>query len=171
MLNDGAVRLPPQYERILAQSQAAAFTMNSDVLTGEVLRALARSKPGGIFLELGTGCGLGTCWLLDGMSEGSRLISVDSDARVQAIARAELGADERLTLALGDGGEFLQTCDRRFELIIDASSTRIRARRSSTRLRRWTRSLRCTRSWPHHPCCRAPCTSRRADTRTRGATE
>jgi predicted O-methyltransferase YrrM len=91
--------------------------MNSDVLTGSLLRALARTKPDGAFLELGTGCGLGTCWLLDGMSGRSGLISIDTDPRVQSIAREELGADDRLTLVLGDGGELLEKCESRFDLI------------------------------------------------------
>ncbi len=97
---------PPKYDRILARSEQIQFSMNSDVLSGSLLRALARTKPDGVFLELGTGCGLGTCWLLDGMSAGSRLTSVDTDPLVQAIAREELEPDDRLTLLLGDGGEF-----------------------------------------------------------------
>lgn len=117
MLNDLVTRRPPKYERILARSEAVRFTMNSDVLTGALLRALVRTKPEGNVLELGTGCGLGTCWLLDGMSSGSRLLSVDRDPQVQTIAREELGADTRLTLHLGDGGEFLNACKTPFDLI------------------------------------------------------
>jgi predicted O-methyltransferase YrrM len=117
MLNDLVTRRPPKYERILARSEAVRFTMNSDVLTGALLRALVRTRPEGHFLELGTGCGLGTSWLLDGMSSRSRLLSVDHDPQVQSIAREELGADTRLTLHLGDGGEFLNACTTRFDLI------------------------------------------------------
>ena len=117
MLNGTAIRRPPQYERILARSEGVQFSMNSDVLTGSLLRALAGTKPYGALLELGTGCGLGTCWLLEGMSGHSGLISIDTDPRVQAIAREELGSDNRLSLILGDGGEFLEKCERRFDLI------------------------------------------------------
>lgn len=117
MLTDAAVRTPPQYDRILARSAQMQFSMNSDVLTGSLLRALARTKHDGSLLELGTGCGLGTCWLLDGMSAGSRLISLDTDPSVQAIAREELLPDARLTLLLRDGGDFLERCDTRFDLI------------------------------------------------------
>ena len=81
--------------------------MNSDVLTGTLLRSLAASKPGGRILELGTGCGLSACWLLDGMTADGSLVSVDTDASFQAIARGdELGTDLRLTLVLRDGGEY-----------------------------------------------------------------
>src|SRR5512147_460976 len=112
-LHDDALRFPTAYPRLLGRSHQAGFSMNSDALTGALLRTLAAAKPGGEFLELGTGCGLGTCWILDGMSAGSSLVSVDTDSGVQAIAREELGDDRRLTLVLQDGGEYLDTCDRR----------------------------------------------------------
>jgi predicted O-methyltransferase YrrM len=117
-MNDlAAIPFPPGYERILARSREVDFAMNSDVLTGALLRTLAASKPGASMLELGTGCGLGTSWMLDGMDASSTLVSVDTDPRVQSIAQAELGGDRRLTLLLRDGGEFLETCERRFDLI------------------------------------------------------
>lgn len=117
-LDDSAdVRFPPGYERILLRSQQIGFGMNSDALTGSFLRTLAASKPGGSFLELGTGCGVATCWLLDGMDEHSRLTSVDTDARAQAIAKSELGDDHRLLFVQEDGGQFLERCTMRFELV------------------------------------------------------
>ena len=67
-MNDLAgIPFPPGYERILGRSREIEFPMNSDVLTGNLLRTLAASKPASAFLELGTGCGLGTSWILDGM--------------------------------------------------------------------------------------------------------
>lgn len=117
-MNDvAAIPTPPAYDRILARSKALDFTMNSDVLTGSLLRTLAASKPSSSLLELGTGCGLGTSWLLDGMDASSSLLSVDNDARVQEIAASELAGDPRLTLVLGDGGAFLESCERRFDLV------------------------------------------------------
>jgi predicted O-methyltransferase YrrM len=73
-----------------------------------MLRALAASKPGGHFLELGTGTGVATAWLLEGMDERSTLICVDNDGAVQAVASDFLGADHRLTLVTTGGAEFLQ---------------------------------------------------------------
>lgn len=117
-MNDlAAIATPPAYDRILARSKALQFTMNSDALTGSLLRTLAASKPAAAVLELGTGCGLGTSWLLDGMDASSSLISVDTDPHAQAIAASELAVDSRLTLLLQDGGEFLTTRGGRFDLI------------------------------------------------------
>ena len=50
-------------------TKASNFTMSSEVLTCSLLRTIARSKPAGKFLELGTGTGLSTSWILDGMDE------------------------------------------------------------------------------------------------------
>lgn len=59
-------------------------------------------------MELGTGTGVGTAWLLAGMDVGSHLDSVDSDATVQAIARRHLGQETRVTFHVADGGTFLE---------------------------------------------------------------
>lgn len=112
-----SLRTPPQYDRILSRSQHIGFSMNSDALTGSLLRTLAASKPSGSLLELGTGCGLGTCWLLEGMDQSSSLVSVDNDPRAQAIAKEELGDDHRLSLVLDDGAHFLAGCSEEFDLI------------------------------------------------------
>lgn len=117
MLDESSIRRPPQYDRILTRSQALQFAMSSDELTGSLLRVLARTKPAGTLLELGTGCGLSTSWLLDGMSASSRLISIDTDPRLQAVAREELALDPRTTFILDDGGRFLDECQTRFDLI------------------------------------------------------
>ncbi len=84
----------------------ALYHMPSEPRTGALLRVLAASKPGGRLLELGTGTGLCTAWLLDGMDADSRLISVDIDPHVQAVARTFLGSDERLEIVTADAAVF-----------------------------------------------------------------
>lgn len=103
---------------ITRDSNAIGFRLASEPQTGSLLGTLAASKPGGQFLELGTGTGVGTAWLLAGMDEASRLTSVDNDARVSAIAKRHLGGDRRVTFELEDGAAFLQRATRRqFDLI------------------------------------------------------
>ena len=99
--------LPGAYTQILAATQASGFTMASDILTCSLLRTLAASKPGGKFLELGTGTGLSTAWILDGMDHASTLVSVDNDKSFLDIASQYLGADTRLELVASDGGDWL----------------------------------------------------------------
>jgi predicted O-methyltransferase YrrM len=94
------------------------FLMASEPLTGALLRTLAASKPGGRFLELGTGTGIATAWLLDGMDAGSALVSVDVDGDVQGVAREHLGGDLRLTLQTEDAIAYLvRQPARSFDLV------------------------------------------------------
>ncbi|XUL88294.1 O-methyltransferase [Streptomyces galilaeus] len=55
--------------------------------------------------------GEGTAWLLSGMDQASRLVTVELDATVQAVAREQLGSDARVTFVTGDGGEWLDGYD------------------------------------------------------------
>ncbi len=101
------IQQPPAMKRIVERTEALGFKMASEARTGALLRALAASKPSGRLLELGTGTGIATAWLLAGMDENSSLTSVDTDPQVQAVAREVLGADPRLTLITDDGACFL----------------------------------------------------------------
>ncbi len=92
--------------------------MSSDVLTDSILRTLAASKPGGSFLELGTGGGLSTAWLLAGMDSDSTLITIENDETLYEIAKKHLGTDPRVDVRYMNGGEFIQThMQRKFDLI------------------------------------------------------
>ncbi len=109
---------PLQSSLIKEATHRLQFGMPSELLVGTLLRALAASKPAGHCLELGTGTGLATAWLLSGMDSASALTSVDTDAAVQAVARQALGNDGRLTLLLSDGLEYLKAQERRsFDLV------------------------------------------------------
>ena len=109
---------PAAFAEIESATLNAGFTMASDPLTGSLLRTLAASKPAGKFLELGTGTGLSTSWILDGMDDRSSLISIDNEASIQQIAKEKLGNDHRLTLILEDAGEWiLKHQSSRFDFI------------------------------------------------------
>lgn len=109
---------PAAYKLIDDETKASGFTMASDVLTCSLLSTLAASKPAGKFLELGTGTGLSTAWLLDGMDHTSTLTSVDHDERFLGIARTYLGHDSRLTLMLQDGEDWVTANkDKRYDYI------------------------------------------------------
>jgi predicted O-methyltransferase YrrM len=102
-----ALEEPRQLAAILERSSELGFDMASERRTGALLRLLAASKPGGRILELGTGTGAGTAWLLQGMDGAASLISVDWDERVQSVARENLGHDPRLKLLAVDAAGFL----------------------------------------------------------------
>ena len=108
-MNDSLLIKPPQaLEEIEARSKNLDFGMASEPRTGALLAALAASKPAGHFLELGTGTGIGTAWLLSAMDSAATLISVDACPEFQEVAKAVHGRDPRLTLILEDGIQFLR---------------------------------------------------------------
>lgn len=53
-------QIPGLLDPIRRDTEAIGFTLASDPKTGSLLRTLAALKPGGQFLELGTGTGVGT---------------------------------------------------------------------------------------------------------------
>jgi predicted O-methyltransferase YrrM len=109
MLETIQLNPPLIIQEIEEATKAIGFTMGSDLLTGSLLRMLATSKPSGSILELGTGTGLATAWLLDGMDAQSSLITVDSSENNTAVARKYLGHDSRVTFLMGDGTTYIQS--------------------------------------------------------------
>jgi predicted O-methyltransferase YrrM len=100
---------PAALSAIEEATNAIGFTLASDLLTGSLLRTLAAAKPGGAFLEIGTGTGMGTAWILDGLDAQSRLMTIDNDEQVVAVARRYLGQDPRVTFHVTEGVALLQT--------------------------------------------------------------
>ena len=118
-MNESLLIKPPQaLEEIEARSKNLDFGMASEPLTGALLAALAASKPGGRLLELGTGTGIGTAWLLSGMDVAATLVTVESNPAFHAVASAVQGRDPRLTLVLEDAIPFLlRQIPRSFDLV------------------------------------------------------
>jgi predicted O-methyltransferase YrrM len=118
-MNDAEIRRQPDAIRdIMSDTQAMSFNMISEAKVGSLLATLAASKPAGRFLELGTGTGHGTAWLLSGMDGASSLDTVDTDENVVAVARRHLSADKRVRFHVMDGAEFLRGAgEQRFDLI------------------------------------------------------
>ena len=111
-------RTPSAFEAILSETNALGFNMVSEPKVGSFLAALAASKPAGRLLELGTGTGHGTAWLLAGMDATSMLDTVDTDANVVAVARRHLDSDSRVTFHVMDGADFLRRASTsQFDLI------------------------------------------------------
>ena len=112
------IRRPEAFDAIRNETDALGFNMVSEPKVGALLAALAASKPGGRILELGTGTGHGTAWLLSGMGPMSTLDSVDTDPAVVAVARRHLGSDSRVTFHVMDGADFIARAPRRqFDVI------------------------------------------------------
>lgn len=108
-MNDSANLDPPFVTRsILEDTQTLGFDMLSDPLTCSLLRTLATTKASASFLELGSGTGFSTAWLLAGMDATSTLISLDNDPELLNIAKKHLGHDPRVTFLCQDGDSYVQ---------------------------------------------------------------
>ena len=158
---DGLSR-PAQLPRILEATRKVGFLKTSDLLAGNLLGTLAATKPGGRLLEIGTGTGIATAWLLDGMDDAASLASVDRDSRVQAVAREILGNDRRVRFFTGEAKAFLESEPAEsFDLIFaDGQGTQIHRSRSGA----VTLAARCVlhrRQYVHAPVSSAG-TGRRA---------
>lgn len=109
---------PAAVQAIQVDSRLLGFALSSDADTGCLLATLAASKPNGTLLEIGTGTGHGTAWILSGMNESSHLDTVDINEMTIAVAKKHLEQDARVTFHLMDGELFIQQAPTRsFDLI------------------------------------------------------
>ena len=108
MMNDTPTHTPRAVTHIKEASQTLGFTMNCDDLTGNLLKTLAASKPGGRLLELGTGTGLSTVWIAEGMDKTSTLWTVELEEKYSQVAQQVLGDDKRIKFFVEDGTSFLE---------------------------------------------------------------
>jgi demethylmenaquinone methyltransferase/2-methoxy-6-polyprenyl-1,4-benzoquinol methylase len=75
-----------------ARAARAGFRLSSEDPVGELLSVLAGEVPeGGRVLELGTGVGVGTAWIVAGLASAGRsdvaVVTVESEPRMAALAR------------------------------------------------------------------------------------
>jgi predicted O-methyltransferase YrrM len=109
--------IPVQYHRIKEDTERLLFQMNSDLYTGSLLKTLVASKKSGRILEMGTGGGLATSWILEGLDQQSRLLTIENNAVLWKIAGEQL-ADPRVEFILADGYVWLKEYQgEKFDLI------------------------------------------------------
>lgn len=99
---------PIRFQKLLQKSDEIGFTMPSDELAGSLLRTLVAAKPGGHFLELGTGMGLSLSWMVDGMDLASRVVSVDNDQQLVDLVSPEFEEDTNVSISCIDGVEWVR---------------------------------------------------------------
>ena len=70
---------PDDVQRALELSRAHGFKNSCTPEVGRLLQLFAAAAGPGTVAELGTGCGVGSAWLLSGLREGQMFVSVESD--------------------------------------------------------------------------------------------
>ncbi len=111
-MTEPKIPYPSAYEAIYKATQAAGFNQSSDASVGLLLKTLCASKLKAKFLELGTGSGLSTSWILAGMCEESTLVTVDSDDSLVEIAKEHLGFDARVQFVVGKGEDLIDSVEK-----------------------------------------------------------
>jgi predicted O-methyltransferase YrrM len=107
-MNDTMIAgVPLEYQKIKEATSELKFNMASDLYTGSLLKTLAASKPAGRFLELGTGTGLATAWILAGLDTKSSLITIENNELLIDVAKKHI-SDNRVQFILADGYEWLK---------------------------------------------------------------
>jgi len=116
-MQDQVINIPSQYENIATTTRQLDFNMASDLYTGSLLKTLVAAKTGGRILELGTGSGLATSWILGGMDKGALLVTVENNEMLLSVAQQNL-KDYRIQFVLEDGYKWLKEYkDEKFDLI------------------------------------------------------
>ncbi len=103
--------VPPLAAKIRAIGEHANWMLSSDDDTGSFLRTLAASKPAGRFLEVGSGIGVGSAWLLAGMDAQSVLVGLEIKDNFATVARDLLKCDSRVTIVTSDASDWLRGYD------------------------------------------------------------
>ncbi|MEL6469746.1 MAG: class I SAM-dependent methyltransferase [Cyanobacteria bacterium J06623_4] len=119
-MNDQDINIPSAVEQILSETDDIEFQMTSELSVGALLQTLAASKPAGHFLELGTGTGVATAWLASGMDAQSKLVTVENDSAVAAIAQKYLDNNLQISFHVEDAAaslEHIEQIGQQFDLI------------------------------------------------------
>jgi predicted O-methyltransferase YrrM len=99
--------LPPLVERALELSERAGFTRSCSRETGRLLQVLAGQRGRTRVAEIGTGCGVGSAWILSALDPEVAFVTVELDGQRAAAAAELLAGDENATVLPGDWREVL----------------------------------------------------------------
>ena len=99
--------VPPLVDRALALSARLGFDRSCSAEAGLLLRVLAGQRGRTRVGEIGTGCGVGSAWILSALLPEVPFVTVELDeARAAAVAEL-LAEDEHARVLCGDWAELL----------------------------------------------------------------
>ena len=106
-MKDNIEIYPKYFQEIMEATKIIGFDQLSDTRLGSLLSTLVASKPNSKILELGTGSGLSTVWILNGMDKNSTLQTVDNDEQLVNIAKQYLSDDKRVEFFIENGEDLI----------------------------------------------------------------
>ena len=104
MTESAAASYPERVREAMDRAAAAAFELSSEPAVGRAIMTLAAAvRQGGRILEIGTGLGVGTAWLVEGLETRPdvELVTIECDPQRAALA-AQANWPASVTPVLGD---------------------------------------------------------------------
>ena len=98
---------PPLVERALALAESAGFARSCSPEAGRLLQVLAAQRGRTRVAEIGTGCGVGSAWILSALDPSVPFVTVELDPARAAAAAELLAADDNAKVLAGDWQEVL----------------------------------------------------------------
>jgi predicted O-methyltransferase YrrM len=124
--------LRPQRDPVLAEMEELAGRERIPIVeweTGRLLATLVAATRPRLVLEVGTAIGYSTIHMARELADGTRIVTLERDARRIAQARAfwdRAGVTDRIELVEGDALESIARLDGPFDLVfLDASKTEL----------------------------------------------
>lgn len=102
------MNLPDDVQRALEESRKLGFTNSCTPEVGRLLRFFVAAAGPGTVAELGTGCGVGSAWLLSGLREGQTFVSVESNPAYHRRVSELFGNTPNATFLCGNWREALR---------------------------------------------------------------
>jgi predicted O-methyltransferase YrrM len=99
--------VPPLVERALALAERTGFVRSCSPETGRLLQVLAGQRGHERVAEIGTGCGVGSAWILSALDPGVAFVTVELDEERAEAAAELLAGDASAKVLHGDWRELL----------------------------------------------------------------
>ena len=99
--------MPPLVERALALAERTSFPRSCSAETGRLLQMLAGQRGLERVAEIGTGCAVGSAWILSALDPAVSFLTVELDEQRATAAAELLAEDENARVLLGDWREVL----------------------------------------------------------------
>jgi predicted O-methyltransferase YrrM len=118
--------LPDRVRAAQARAQALGFDLSCTPETGRFLCVLAATLASGMrALELGSGCGVGTAWILERLAPGVEFVTVEPDPDRNAAVRELLAGVPSARAERGDGLDWVRDPEQWDFIFADAPAGKL----------------------------------------------